>query len=181
VDEDSRLGAEVLLNGQRYGASDIPSEERQVDFYEQAVSRLREIGVERYEISNFARPGFESTHNLKYWRLEEYLGFGADAHSYAGGWRWQNPESPAVYASTGEDQLEKEAADPARERYWVGLRLLEGIEDRGEFSTEIAELTSAGLLERHANRIRLSSRGVLLSNEVFEKFIDHEFIDHGNH
>src|SRR5579863_7114195 len=70
VDDDSRLGAEILLGGKRYGAGDVPSEDRIADFYETAVDRLRVQGVHRYEISNFARSGAESIHNLKYWKRE---------------------------------------------------------------------------------------------------------------
>ena len=73
VDEDSRLGAEVMAFGKRYGAPDIPSDDQIADFYEIAVERLARAGIARYEISNFARPGFESRHNLKYWRREPYL------------------------------------------------------------------------------------------------------------
>ncbi len=171
VDEDSRLGAEVLLNGVRFGAPDVPSEELQVEFYDTAVERLAAAGIARYEISNFARAGFESLHNLKYWKLEEYLGFGADAHSLAGGMRWRNAESPAEYVAQGESQQEQETADVARERYWVGLRLLEGVPDRGEYPATIAALTRDGLLERQGERVRLTARGVLLSNEVFERFL----------
>src|SRR5450432_186936 len=76
IDEDSRLGSEVLLNGKRYGAPDVPADELTADLYEMAVAELGRMGIQRYEISNFARPGFESLHNLKYWRLEPYLGFG---------------------------------------------------------------------------------------------------------
>ncbi len=97
VDEDSRLGSEVLLNGKRYGAPDVPSDELTAELYETAVQRLGSIGIHRYEISNFARPGFESLHNLKYWQLEPYVGFGADAHSFDGAVRGQNIESPSDY------------------------------------------------------------------------------------
>ena len=65
VDEDSRLGSEVLALGKRYGAPDIPSDDQIADFYEIAVDRLARPGIARYEISNFARPGVESRHNLK--------------------------------------------------------------------------------------------------------------------
>ncbi len=84
VDQDSRLGLEILNNGSRYGASDAPTDDLTVELYEAAVDRLQVMGIERYEISNFARPGFESAHNLKYWRLQPYVGFGADAHSFDG-------------------------------------------------------------------------------------------------
>src|SRR5207253_8226690 len=77
IDEDSRLGREKLLGGVRYGAATLPSEDGTADMYEIAVERLSELGIYRYEISNFARPGFESAHNLKYCRLEPYVGFGA--------------------------------------------------------------------------------------------------------
>ena len=102
VDEDSRLGAEILLGGKRYGAIDVPSEDRIADFYETAVAELARLGIHRYEISNFARPGAESLHNMKYWRREPYTGFGADAHSFDGRWRWQNVESARDYVARFE-------------------------------------------------------------------------------
>ena len=97
VDQDSRLGSEVLLNGKRYGAQAIPSDEWIADFYEKAILEFARLGIQRYEISNFAQPGFESAHNLKYWRLEPYLGFGADAHSFDGVTRSQNVEAAQEY------------------------------------------------------------------------------------
>ena len=74
VDGDSRLGSEVLLNGKRYGAPDVPSDEAIVTMYDSAMDALAAHGITRYEISNFARPGRESLHNLKYWRLDPYIG-----------------------------------------------------------------------------------------------------------
>src|SRR5690348_7701425 len=125
VDEDSRLGAEVIALGKRYGAPDIPSDDQIADFYEIAVDRLADAGITRYEISNFARPGLESRHNLKYWRREPYLGFGADAHSFDGQWRWQNPESIEDYLRGS--RAERTLADPTAERLFLGLRLTRGI------------------------------------------------------
>ena len=84
IDEDSRLGHELLAGGSRYGARLVPHEDDVVTLYEEALERLEAMGLRRYEISNFALPGHESRHNLKYWRLEPYLGFGADAHSLTG-------------------------------------------------------------------------------------------------
>src|SRR5258706_330866 len=95
VDEDSRLGRELLFHGVRYGAGDVPGDDQIADFYEAAVKRLARIGIQRYEISNFARPGVESRHNLKYWLREPYLGFGADAHSFDGEGGWWNVEVAA--------------------------------------------------------------------------------------
>ena len=81
VDEDSRLGRELIAGGTRYHAHFVPDEEAMADFYEQACQTLNAAGVEQYEISNFARAGRESRHNLKYWTRQPYLGFGVDAHS----------------------------------------------------------------------------------------------------
>ena len=179
VDEDSRLGREVLLNGKRYGAPDVPSDERIVEFYETALARLEALGIHRYEISNFATPGCESRHNLKYWNLEPYYGFGADAHSFDGAMRWQNVESAAEYVERMQagtsPRMDLVAADPVEERFFVGLRLAEGIRPRAEewarFETPIRRFLDEGLLERSGDALRLTDRGVLFSNEVFEEFV----------
>ncbi|MGO9260304.1 MAG: radical SAM family heme chaperone HemW [Bryobacteraceae bacterium] len=274
VDEDSRLGKEILRGGSRYGAAEIPTDDRIADFYEEAVERLAGLGIRRYEISNFARPGFESRHNLKYWKLQPYVGFGADAHSFDGRVRRQNPETVEEYLSgdrplrsgwqagrppgppappalqvprqqggtgasacqpaplhllagslldppappalqvlrqqsgsggapsgpacqpvpshlsalsplspapkAGPDRQEAagaalpEPADPG-ERFYVGLRLMEGIrptaEDWARFDGPIRRFVEAGLLESTAGALRLTGRGVLLSNEVFQEFL----------
>jgi oxygen-independent coproporphyrinogen-3 oxidase len=173
VDEDSRLGKELLLGGTRYGAAETPAEDDIATFYERAVERLRALGIARYEISNFARPGFESRHNLKYWKLEPYAGFGADAHSFDGRVRRQNPESLDEYL--GARQVEStSAADD--ERFFVGLRLMEGIRPTADewrrFEGPIGRFREAGLLEANDGVLRLTDRGVLLSNEVFQEFLD---------
>ena len=169
VDEDSRLGRELLVLGSRYGAGDVPGEDAIADFYETAVERLARVGIERYEISNFARAGFESRHNLKYWKREPYLGFGADAHSFDGTMRWQNPESAADYVAA-PGAIERVAAEALSESFFLGLRLREGIESGG-FADVVERFVQDGLLERAGERVRLTSRGVLLSNEVFAEFI----------
>jgi oxygen-independent coproporphyrinogen III oxidase len=169
VDEDSRLGRELLVLGSRYGAGDVPGEDAIADFYETAVERLACVGIERYEISNFARAGFESRHNLKYWKREPYLGFGADAHSFDGAMRWQNPESAADYVAA-PGAIERVAAEPLSEMFFLGLRLREGIASGG-FADVVERFVQDGLLERAGERVRLTSRGVLLSNEVFAEFI----------
>ena len=174
VDEDSRLGSEVLAFGQRYGAQDVPPDDLIADFYEIAVDRLAASGIARYEISNFARPGFESRHNLKYWLREPYLGFGADAHSFDGQSRWQNPESIEAYlrGTTPEGT----PADSVSERFFLGLRLDQGLDqgiDGGwsQFQPAVERFIHDGLLEADGNVLRLTRRGVLLSNEVFAEFL----------
>ena len=173
IDQDSRLGKEILLGGTRYGAADTPEEEETAAFYETAIERLAAMGIRRYEISNFARPGFESRHNLKYWKLEPYAGFGADAHSFNGRERKQNPESVHEYLEGRP--AEATPARLAEERFFVGLRLSEGItpepEEWQQFQASIRRFLDDGLLETEGTRLRLTGRGVLLSNEVFQEFL----------
>ncbi len=179
VDDDSRLGAELLLGGTRYGASDVPPDDRIADFYETAVARLAEHGIHRYEISNFARPGAESVHNLKYWKREPYAGFGADAHSFDGKWRWQNVESAQEYVARwdrGESpRVAESSPDPVEEKFFVGLRLAEGVQpdevDWRRFGDALEFFLSAGVMEQVNGNVRLTPRGVLVSNEIFQEFV----------
>ena len=178
VDDDSRLGKEMLAGGARYGAAETPGEDEVAAFYEIAVERLAAMGIARYEISNFARPGCESRHNLKYWRLEPYAGFGADAHSFDGRMRTANPESVEQYVAwrAFPSPLSGEAGDPRHERFFVSLRLMAGIrpapDEWRRFEKPIGRFLEAGLLETEDGVLRLTSRGVLLSNEVFQEFLD---------
>ena len=173
VDDDSRLGHELRLGGVRYFAGETPGDDQTAAFYELAVERLASLGIARYEISNFARPGFESRHNLKYWNLEPYAGFGADAHSFDGRVRRSNPESLEEYIAGGAAEIEP--ANPAEERFFVGLRLARGIrpapEEWRQFAAPIARFQDAGLLETADGYLRLTGRGVMLSNEIFQEFL----------
>jgi oxygen-independent coproporphyrinogen-3 oxidase len=175
VDEDSRLGNEILLNGKRYGAPEIPSDELTAGLYETAVARLAALGTPRYEISNFARPGWESRHNLKYWRLAPYVGFGADAHSFDGARRSQNVEAVAEYVERASPVIESLPAHPEEEKFFVGLRLTEGVrpsaEEWRQFEAPISRFLGEGLLEKSGGTLRLTDRGVLFSNEVFQEFL----------
>lgn len=176
VDEDSRLGKEMLAGGARYGAAETPDDDQVAAFYEMAVERLAGLGLNRYEISNFARPGRESRHNLKYWKLEPYVGFGADAHSFDGRMRKRNAETVEEYLNqtrTGDWQVGD--LPHVDERFFVGLRLMEGIRpDAREWQRHdaaIRKFVDAGLLETTGGVLRLSNRGVLVSNEVFAEFL----------
>jgi oxygen-independent coproporphyrinogen-3 oxidase len=179
VDEDSRLGREILVNGSRFGAQSVPSEDLTADLYEHAADRLAAMGLPRYEISNFARPGSESAHNLKYWRREPYVGFGADAHSFDGEYRKQNVESAAEYVDRSRSGrplvVGWERAIEAEEKFFLGLRLAEGIrptnEDAGRYGKLLHRFLVDGLLDTDGQRFWLTRRGVLLSNEVFSEFI----------
>jgi oxygen-independent coproporphyrinogen-3 oxidase len=174
VDGDSRLGREILEEGTRYGAREIPGDAAIAGMYETAVTELARLGIHRYEISNFARPGFESLHNLKYWRLEPYAGFGAGAHSFDGGTRWQNAETAAEYVGRDNPRVSESGA-AGDERFFVGLRLSEGIRPEeaewARYEAPIRRFLDAGLLERRGDRLRLTSRGILVSNEVFQEFL----------
>lgn len=185
IDDGSRLGKEALLGGVRYGASALPSDDAMADFYESACTRLAKHGYEHYEISNWGRPGSASQHNLKYWRREPYLGFGAGAHSFNGQERWANAHDPAAYTSSVSDgclpveQLETVTAQQAlEEELFLGLRQLDGIdldvlEDRysGCFRTDLRsrmnELETQGLVEQAGSRVRLAAARLAVSNEVF--------------
>jgi oxygen-independent coproporphyrinogen III oxidase len=172
VDEDSTLGAEIILGGKRYSAMDAPTEDATAEMYQTAVERLRRIGIERYEISNFARPGFESVHNLKYWQLAPYVGFGADAHSFDGRHRWQNAESAQAYVDGGAREYSDANAD---EKFFVGLRLMGGVRpDAAEwkrYETPIRRFVDGGLMETDAGLLRLTARGVMVSNDIFQEFL----------
>jgi oxygen-independent coproporphyrinogen III oxidase len=181
VDEGSRLGKELLAGGARYSAGAVPSEDEMAEFYEMAQATLAAAGYRHYEISNWAKPGFESKHNLKYWRREPYLGFGAGAHSFSGTQRWANAHDAAAYVSAIEsgrfpvEQLETVTAEQAlEEELFLGLRQLEGI-DVGRLernygvtlSERFEPLASAGLVEREGSVVRLAQEKLSVSNEVF--------------
>lgn len=180
VDDDSRLGRELLSGGSRYGAGKVPEAGVIAEFYEIAVERLAAIGLRRYEISNFARAGEESLHNLKYWTFATYAGFGADAHSFDGRVRRENVKTAAAYVERwrkGQPVVQhEEAARLDEERFFVGLRLADGIELRPEEwslrAAPIKRFIEGGLLVREGDRLRLTGAGILLSNEVFEEFIE---------
>jgi oxygen-independent coproporphyrinogen-3 oxidase len=190
VDEDSRLGREVLAGGTRYHAHFVPDEEATADFYLAACQQLQSAGIAQYEISNFAREGFESQHNLKYWTRQPYFGFGVDAHSMlhsatsdTEAVRFAPADSLEQYVS-GAGLLRTAVSRRAalEESFFLGLRLTRGVSLQelslkfGEEAVEyarvaIAELVDGGLMERAGDFVHLTPRGRLLSNEVFERFI----------
>jgi oxygen-independent coproporphyrinogen III oxidase len=192
IDEDSRLGRELLAGGSRYHAQTVPSEELTADLYESAISALEANGMRQYEISNFARAGSESRHNLKYWRREPYLGFGLDAHSMVGArsgaaLRFCTTAVLAEYLRGDQiqDVRELRANEELEEAWFLGLRLRAGIawqdlaaefgSDRVEkFLPVVRELCQLELLTDEQGVVRLTRRGLLLSNEVFARFLEVE-------
>ena len=181
VDEGSRLGRELLAQGTRYSAGAVPSEDEMAEFYEMAQEKLGAVGYRHYEISNWAKPEFESKHNLKYWKREPYLGFGAGAHSFSGRQRWANAHDAAAYVGAIEsgrlpvEQLESVTTEQAlEEELFLGLRQLGGIDVRRiekEYGVALAgrfePLAAAGLVERDGDVVRLAEEKLSVSNEVF--------------
>jgi oxygen-independent coproporphyrinogen-3 oxidase len=190
IDDDSRLGRELIAGGTKYHAHFVPDENLMTDLYERACARFEDAGIHQYEISNFARSGEESRHNLKYWTRQPYFGFGVDAHSMLtsstrelGAVRFSSPDSLERYVAGEQPKGAHVPLEAAlEERFFLGLRLNRGL-DLSEIAEEfgqkvvtdssgaVAELIEGGLLERRGEVIRLTSRGRLLSNEVFERFL----------
>jgi oxygen-independent coproporphyrinogen-3 oxidase len=181
IDEGSRLGLEVLQSGKRYSAAAVPAEDEMAEFYERARVVLRGAGYHHYEISNWAKPGCEARHNLKYWRREPYLGFGAGAHSFSGTERWANAHDAADYVKAieggGLPAEQHETLTPERaleEELFLGLRQLEGI-DVGRIEKQYGvtlagrfdPLAACGLVERSGSQVRLAASRLSVSNEVF--------------
>jgi len=240
VDEDSRLGREMLSGGARYHAGLVPTDDAMARMYERAIERLGEAGLAQYEISNFSRSGFYSRHNLRYWERRPYLGLGLDAasalhaieenaqcsgsvsrhesirsnvdQSSVSGHEFTRavsgekmigtlaPEGSCdnefLLRSTTTDDLKAYLAGPQsveiswltreqqhEEAWFLGLRLNAGVDvaaiEREFGSTaaaaameKVGQLVDAGLLSIDGNRVRLTARGRLLSNEVFQEFLE---------
>ena len=193
VDEDSRLGRELMAGGTKYHAHFVPDDDLTAEMYEMACDRLNAAGIKQYEISNFAREGCESRHNLKYWTRQPYLGFGVDAHSMLPAsepLRAQGIDCVRLATTDNYDQFliapqtsvtQVSTAQALEESFFLGLRLNHGVSLEGlrkQFGAQVAayepvinELLAAGLLDRAGENLQLTPRGRLLSNEVFERFI----------
>jgi oxygen-independent coproporphyrinogen III oxidase len=189
IDEDSRLGRELLAGGFRYHAAAVPSEELIADFYETAIAYLEDQGLRQYEISNFARAESGSRHNLKYWRRQPYLGFGLDAHSMVrtpagSALRFNETAVLAEYlaGAPSQDVRRLDSSEEFEEAWFLGLRLRAGVmwqdlvtefgRDRVElFEPVVRELCGLALLTDENGVVSLTRRGALLSNDVFARFL----------
>jgi len=245
VDEDSRLGREVLAHGARYHAALVPTDDAIAQMYSTAIERLGVAGLGQYEISNFCLPGFASRHNLRYWQRRPYLGLGLDASSMlravrdlkapekldaersglvsghdssraasaaklnralapeacSSGASPTIPSPSATYPQAcvlrstttdnlaaylaGAEPVETAWLSPQRqheEAWFLGLRLNAGVDvfalerEFGAATTApaleaVAPLVEAGLLTSDGKTVRLTPRGQLLSNNVFQEFV----------
>ena len=196
VDEDSQLGREMLAGGARYYAELVPTDDAIAQMYTRAIERLTDVSLAQYEISNFCRSGFESRHNLRYWQRRPYLGLGLDASSMAfaspcaddeGGrhaLRWTTTSELGDFLA-GPEPAETAWLSPARqheEAWFLGLRLNRGVDVAAverEFGAEqvaralavVAGLVDDRLVESDGTMVRLTPRGQMLSNNVFQEFL----------
>ena len=188
LDEAGKMSP--LAASVRAGRAVVASDDELATRYEEAREDIEAAGLPAYEISNFARPGFESRHNLKYWRCEPVLAAGVSAHWMVDGVRRFNLAgfeawlAAAAEHGDGESPTSREQgpADLAQESLMLGLRLAEGVDvdaldarrpgTRARFEDVLARHVDAGLLALGAGgRLRLTLRGALLSNEVFQDIV----------
>jgi len=187
VDDESRLGKELIAGGPRYGATAVPSDEAMTEFYARACAAFEAAGLRQYEISNFARRGHASRHNIKYWQRAPYLGFGLDASSMlrrgVGGVRFATPDQLESYLDGAALEVTEVDADAAfEEALFLGLRMNEGISLEGldgafgrarveAVLPAVREMVAGGLLALEGQGVRLTARGRMVSNEVFAELL----------
>lgn len=171
----------------RSGRQPFPDENSAAEMYEILLEEISESDFEQYEISNFAKKGFESKHNSKYWTLDAVYGFGCSAHSFDGfDVRYSNERDTAKYVRLIETKdsaiVQKEKIEAASEFVFLGLRLKKGIDLREyqkrfeknlveENQTDLNRLAEFGLIEFDENNLKLTEKGYLFSNEVFAVFV----------
>ena len=181
INEGTPLAEQV-----RSGRRPAPHEGLAAEMYEMMCDRLTAAGYEQYEISNFSRPGFESRHNSKYWQLEPVYGFGVSAHSFDGSQRYANERDTGKYVEqieideTAENY--RDTIDAESEYIFLGLRLNRGldlndfmerfgIDLQEKYRSQLDELQGLEFIETSPETVRLTARGRLFSNEVFQRFI----------
>lgn len=182
----------MFMNWIRQGRLELPSQEIETQMFAEAMEAMERTGHHQYEISNFAKKGKESMHNLVYWNNENYFGFGAGASGYLGNQRYKNVGPIQHYLKPlREDKrpiIETEELtlkNQIEEEMFLGLRKLEGISlanFKEKFKKELTEvyrdvlpvLEEEGLAIVDENRLRLTSKGLFIGNEVFEKFLIEE-------
>jgi putative oxygen-independent coproporphyrinogen III oxidase len=183
--------------GHEYGSGRMKSltEDEEIAMAEIVEQKLKEAGLHRYEISNYARPGLHSRHNVNYWRGGDYLGLGAGAHSYhrmktegAMGQRWSNEKNPGRYIALGMESgtavVDRETIDETKavgEFLFLGLRMTEGISNDEfcarfsqspvDFYPQIRTWTDAGLMEERDGHLLFTRKGLLLANSIFVQFV----------
>jgi len=185
VDEESRLGSELLAGGTRYRAQQVPDEDSQSEWFDEACVALSASGYGHYEISNWSLPGHRAIHNSKYWTREPYFGFGSGAHSFNGQERWANLHDPADYVEAMRssrpyiEQRQRVTPQMAfEEEVFLGLRLLDGINlsriERAygvDLRQRLPHLLEAGAVALEGDVLRLHPAHLSVSNEVFAELL----------
>lgn len=179
----------VFYNQWRKGQLPLPTEEAEAEMYAELIERLEEKGLKHYEISNFALPGYESKHNITYWKNNEYYGIGAGAHSYVDGVRRANAGPLKQYMTRIDehgfpymDENELTIAEQMEEEMFMGLRMREGVskktfeEKYGKsiefvFNEQVEKLVNKDLLKDTGTHFVLTEQGFFLGNEVFQEFL----------
>ena len=163
----------------------LPDDDAQADTYLAMCELLRKNGFEHYEISNFAKPGFRSRHNMKYWDLSEYLGLGPGAHSFMNGRRFAFARDIKAYIN-GEDILRDEEEVPSFQRQgeylMVRLRTADGVDflelekryniDSTPYEEAFRSLLGSGLVAHQGTRWRLTEKGFLVSNSIINTIVE---------
>ncbi len=140
----------------------IPGDDEVAEMYLKTAKSLAELGFAQYEISNFAKPGFESRHNTKYWQLAPYLGIGASAHSFWNGERF--------YYDKNFSKIPDGVGGSTEEKIMLGLRLAQGI-DKSLVEKPYDMFVKAGLMTEHGSKIALTPEGMLVSNTIIGELI----------
>lgn len=171
------------------GQLKLPNEELEREEYWEVKKFLENLGYKHYEISNFAKTGYEPKHNLNCWEQKEYLGFGAAAHSYMKKTRYSNTENIEKYINQEmqSEQLHivhevQKEEEQKKEYMLLGLRKIDGVQISSfknkfgcnpimEFKNELNKLTQEGLIEIDLDQIKLTEKGIDLANIVWEEFI----------
>jgi len=184
LEEGTQFGARAAA-----GELALPDEDTQLAMYETARRMLAEAGYGQYEISNWARPGYECRHNLAYWHGQEYVGLGAGAHSFVQGTRRANVEEVEAYIEAVErgqaPTASEESLSPQRamgEAIMLGLRTVEGVDlaaaqrrfgvdPWAEYADAMQQLEGLALLARTDRGIRLTERGMALADEIAMRFL----------
>ncbi len=181
IHEGTPLAEQIRSNRQP-----LPDEDLAAEMYELTIEKTARKGYAQYEISNFSLPQRESKHNSKYWLCEPVFAFGVSAHSFDGERRWANERDTAKYVALIEKDesaiVYEEAIEAASEFVFLGLRMMKGVDLAGfekrfgvnllsKYAEDIERLRSLELIEIAENRLRLTNKGALFSNEVFAVFV----------
>lgn len=178
----------VFMNKMRRGKLNLPTEDLEAEMFDYILEQMKGAGFDHYEIANFARPGFESKHNLVYWDNDEYFGCGAGASGYLNGIRYRNRGPIQHYlkaVAEGNARLSEEVLtknEQMEEEFFLGLRKKSGVslsrfEQKFETSFEniygqvVRDLTAEGLVQLDGDRLRMTQKGLFLGDTVAERFI----------